>query len=38
MEQRLALVEKYDIAGAAAWKRGMETDDIWKLMKENLKK
>lgn len=36
--RRLALAEKYDIAGTAAWKSGMETDDIWGLLKNELKK
>lgn len=34
---RLELIKEYDIAGAAAWKRGMETSDIWSMMKNELK-
>lgn len=34
---RLGLVKEYDIAGTAAWKSGMETDDIWEILKTELK-
>ncbi|WP_250278591.1 glycosyl hydrolase family 18 protein [[Clostridium] colinum] len=35
--QRLNLVLKYDIAGAGAWKRGLEKEEIWKILKDKLK-
>ena len=31
MQKRLALVEKYNLAGVAAWRRGLETPEIWEL-------
>lgn len=34
---RLGLVKEYNIVGSAAWKSGMETDDIWDILKECLK-
>ncbi len=34
---RLGLVKEYNIVGTAAWKSGMETDDIWGILKECLK-
>lgn len=34
---RLNLVKEYDIAGTAAWKSGMETSDIWGILKDELK-
>lgn len=34
---RLGLVKEYDIAGTAAWKSGMETSDIWGILKDELK-
>ncbi len=34
---RLGLVKQYNIAGVAAWKSGMETNDIWELLKNELK-
>ncbi|MDD2481963.1 MAG: glycosyl hydrolase family 18 protein [Lutispora sp.] len=32
-----SLVHKYKLAGAAAWRRGFETEDIWSVIAENLK-
>lgn len=34
---RLELVKEYDVAGVAAWKNGMETEDIWGILKNELK-
>jgi len=31
LESRLALVEEYGLAGAAAWRRGFESNEIWDL-------
>ncbi len=36
MEQRIRLVNKYDLAGVAAWRRGFETPDIWEVINETL--
>ena len=33
-----SLVHKYNLAGAAAWRRGFETEDIWPVIAQNLKK
>lgn len=38
MEERVKLVEKYNIAGIGSWRRGFETDDIWVMLKKHLKK
>jgi len=32
MSSRLDLVEKYNLAGLAGWRRGLETPEIWELM------
>ncbi|MCX7923672.1 MAG: glycosyl hydrolase family 18 protein [Clostridia bacterium] len=32
-----SLVQKYQLAGAAAWKRGDETPEIWEVLNKNLK-
>lgn len=37
IQNRLVLVTKYDVAGVASWKRGLETQDIWNVLRENLK-
>lgn len=34
MRERLNLIEKYQLAGLAAWRRGLETPDIWDLIEE----
>jgi len=33
-----SLVNKYNLAGAAAWRRGFETEDIWPVIAQNLNK
>lgn len=37
MQKRMDLVQKYNLAGAAAWRRGYETQDIWSTINEQLK-
>ncbi len=37
VEERLKLVKKYDIAGVAAWRKGLETDDVWQTIKNYMK-
>jgi spore germination protein YaaH len=32
-----SLVHKYDLAGAASWRKGFESEDIWAVLKDNLK-
>ncbi len=32
------LIQKYDLAGVASWRRGYETQDIWAVLNHNLKK
>ncbi|MDR1541436.1 MAG: hypothetical protein LBU32_26255 [Clostridiales bacterium] len=34
IEEKLKLVELYDLAGVAGWRRGLETDDVWSLIEE----
>lgn len=34
--EKVKLVSKYNLAGVAAWKLGMETDDVWQAISENL--
>lgn len=36
MRQRAELVNKYDLAGIASWRRGFETPDIWEVIHETL--
>lgn len=37
IQKRLDLVHKYKLAGAAVWRRGYETPDIWTTIDEQLK-
>ncbi len=37
IKKRLDFVFKYDIAGSGAWKRGLEKDEIWPILKQKLK-
>ena len=32
----MEIVNKYDLAGVASWRRGLETPAIWSVMKETL--
>lgn len=32
-----SLVHKYNLAGAASWRKGFESDDIWPVLRDNLK-
>lgn len=36
MRSRIEIVNKYDLAGVASWRRGFETPDIWDVVKETL--
>lgn len=35
MKQRLELVDKYQLAGIAAWRRGLEKLEIWELIEQH---
>lgn len=37
IELKLGLVDKYALAGAAAWRKGFEKPEIWSVMREKLK-
>ena len=36
LKEKVSLVEKYNLGGVAAWEKGMETDDVWEVIKEAL--
>lgn len=36
LKLKLALVNKYNLAGVAAWRKGFETPDIWPMISEEL--
>lgn len=37
VEKRVKLINEYDIAGCAAWKRGLENESVWPVLKKYLK-
>ena len=37
LEKKLELVEKYNLAGVAAWRRGFETEGVWNVIEEKIK-
>lgn len=37
LEKKLELMEKYDLAGVAAWRRGFETEEAWNIIEEKIK-
>lgn len=36
MKARIDIVNRYDLAGVASWRRGFETPDIWHVIKDTL--
>ena len=36
IEKRVELVKEYNLAGCAAWRRGFESEDVWKIIKKEL--
>jgi spore germination protein YaaH len=38
MKGRMDIINKYNLAGVASWRRGFETEDIWNVIDENLNK
>ena len=36
IQQRLELAQKYNLAGVAAWRRGLEKPEIWAVMEANI--
>lgn len=36
LKEKVSLVEKYNLGGVAAWEKGMETDDVWEVIKNAL--
>ncbi|WP_248928265.1 glycosyl hydrolase family 18 protein [Paenibacillus hamazuiensis] len=38
MKARMEIVKKYDLAGVASWKRGLESSNMWPLIEDALSK
>jgi spore germination protein YaaH len=34
--EKVRLSKEYELAGVAAWRRGYETENIWKVIKDNM--
>ncbi len=37
LKEKVSLVNENKLAGVASWQKGMETDDVWQMLKEELK-
>lgn len=37
LQLKVALVQKYNLAGIASWRKGFETDDIWLMINKKLR-
>jgi spore germination protein YaaH len=37
VKKRVELISKYNLAGITGWRKGFETSDIWKVIKDNIK-
>jgi len=37
IKQKLSLVSQYELGGVACWEKDRETEEVWSLIKENLK-
>lgn len=37
LRKRVDLVNKYNLSGISGWQKGLETDDVWNTIKENMK-
>lgn len=38
LRARLSLVHKYDLAGVAGWRRGLETPEVWDIIDKSMRK
>ncbi len=36
LKAKLSLINQYNLGGVAAWEKGMELDEVWQVIKENL--
>ena len=36
-KEKISLTTKNNLAGIASWQKGMETDDVWAMIKQELK-
>lgn len=37
MKKRVDIVNKYSLSGISGWQKGLETSDVWKTIKDNIK-
>ena len=37
MKKRVDIINKYALSGISGWQKGLETSDVWDMIKENLK-
>ena len=37
LKAKVSLVKENDLAGVASWQKDMETDEVWQMLKEELR-
>lgn len=38
LKEKISLINEYELAGVASWEFGMETEDVWQMLSEELNK
>lgn len=38
LKAKMSLIKENNLAGVASWQKGMETDDVWEMMNNELNK
>ena len=38
LKEKVSLITENDLAGVGSWQKGMETEEVWKMLKEELNK
>lgn len=38
LKEKISLINEYELAGVASWELGMETEDVWQMLSEELNK
>ena len=36
LKEKVSLIKKHNLAGVASWQKGMETDEVWQMLKNEL--
>lgn len=36
LKEKISLIKEHNLAGVASWQKGMETDELWQMLKQEL--